>query len=110
MSFQHAGLAGGRWRTLSFMEQMANIGSEVSRALNWQEKGNVSHSLFAYERALELLGLTIDDPRNLARARELTRLHEALVDFFQGTNEFGSSKDILRRYFDAFAYAARRER
>ncbi len=110
MSFRHTELAGGRWRTLSFLEQMANVGSEVSRALNWQEKGNPSHSILAYERALELLALTVKDPRNLARVRELTRLHEALVDFFQGSNEFASSEAILRRYFDAFAYAARKDR
>lgn len=107
-NFKHPSLAAGRWRTFTFLEQMANVGSEVSRALNWQEKGNQSHSLSAYERALELLYLTIDDPGNLARVRELTRLHEALVDFFQGSNEYGSSEAILRRYFDAFAYEARR--
>jgi hypothetical protein len=31
MNFVHKELAAGRWQTLSFMEQMANIGSEVER-------------------------------------------------------------------------------
>ena len=32
MTYQHAGLAAGRWKELPFVEQMANIGSEVERA------------------------------------------------------------------------------
>ena len=31
--FQHQSLAEGRWFTLSLAEQLANIGSEVSRAI-----------------------------------------------------------------------------
>ena len=34
----HQSLASGRWQQLSFVEQMANIGSEVERALSWKEK------------------------------------------------------------------------
>lgn len=41
MTYQHKDLAASRWKTMSFCEQMANIGSEV-------------------ERALELIELTID--------------------------------------------------
>ena len=40
MKRQHEGLASGGWEKLSLCEQMANIGSEVSRALNWRKKGN----------------------------------------------------------------------
>lgn len=35
MSYQHKELAKDRWAKMSLCEQMANIGSEVSRALNW---------------------------------------------------------------------------
>lgn len=28
------------WKDLSFAEQMANVGSEVERALKWKEKDN----------------------------------------------------------------------
>ena len=34
MSVQHRELAGGRWKQLSFIEQMGKIGSEVERFLN----------------------------------------------------------------------------
>ncbi len=107
---QHKSLAGGRWNTFSHCEQLAHVGSEVSRALNWPQKQNERFRLNAFERALELMDLTLDDPKNRTRARELCRLRESLVDYFQGTNEFGSTPADMRRYFDAFAYAARRNR
>ena len=39
---------------------MANVGSEVERALNWQAKGNKEYSRLAFERALELLDFTTE--------------------------------------------------
>ncbi len=58
------------------------------------------------ERALELLGLTIADPRHRSRLKEMTRLREALLDFFLGDNEFRSTEKSWRAYFYAFALAA----
>jgi hypothetical protein len=111
MTFQHKELAtNGRWNQLSFVEQMANVGSEVCRALNWQEKGNAAYAELAYFRALELLCFTLDDPRNLSRSKEIARVKEALVDTFDGTNEYASTPTLWRNYFNAFAYAARRDR
>ena len=107
MKTWHRDLAAGRWLTFSFAEQMGNVGSEVGRALNWRERGSAEHSTKAIERGLELLDLTIGDARNLERLGELTRVREALVDYFYGDNRFGSSPDLWRRYFDAFAIAAR---
>lgn len=108
MTVHHATLAAGRWRTFSFLDQMANIDSEVERALNWIQKGNPQYSERAFFRALELLDLTIADPRHVHRLRELTRIRELLVDYFQGSNEYGSSDELWRRYFGAFTRAARR--
>ncbi|MBU4293852.1 MAG: hypothetical protein KJ770_07365, partial [Actinobacteria bacterium] len=59
MKTQHKNLE-ERWRNLSFFEQMANIGSEVERALSWQAKGNREYCLLAFERSLELLDFTTD--------------------------------------------------
>ncbi len=107
MRFQHQKLAGGRWRNLSFIEQMANVGSEVERTILWREKRNDSYSQKGFERTLELLDLTIADSKNRSRLRELTRLREALVDYFFGENQFSSSDQLWRNYFFAFNYAAR---
>jgi len=107
MSVQHKELAAGRWQTLSFVAQMGNVGSEVERTMLWRAKANADFSTKAFERALELLDLTIADARNRGRLRELTRVREALVDYFCADNQFGSSDASWRTYFNAFAWAAR---
>jgi len=67
MNYQHKDLADGRWAELSFCEQMANIGSEVERALKWKEKGNLEYGEKAFFRALELFDLTIKFNTNQSR-------------------------------------------
>lgn len=109
MTFQHRDLATGRWSRMPFPEQMANIGSEVERALNWRAR-NTDHCLRAFERALELMDLTLAGVRNPARLKELTRAREALADYFLGPNEFASTEASWRRYFSCFTYAARKNR
>lgn len=107
MSYQHQQLAKGKWFELSLVEQLANVGSEVERAIKWRNKGNRQYSRLAFERALELLSLTIDDPKNKFRLKEPTRLYELLVDHFAGDNFYGSSEELWHNYFLAFAYAVR---
>ena len=107
MSYQHKDLASGRWGHLSFLEQMANIGSEIERALNWRAKDNAAYSQKAFERALELLDLTLDSTTVPARFKELARVREAIADYFIGTNQFESTEISWRRYFLPFAYAVR---
>ena len=109
MTVQHKELAEGRWRQMSFVEQMGNAGSEVERFLNWRAKGHPEYSAKAFARALELLDLTMDANRQRGRLREVARVREALVDY-EGANAFGSTEDSWRKYFRAFAYAARRKR
>ena len=107
MNYQHRNLASGRWRKLSFFEQMANIGSEVFRANSWKSK-NISLANQAFERSLELFDLTIDDPKNLKRLKEILRAREVWVDYFYGDNEYQSSNELWNKYFYAFNYAARK--
>ena len=105
MNYQHKELAAGRWFELTFFEQMANVGSEVGRAIIWKGK-NDGYRIKSIERALELLDLTIADIRNRARLKELTRLREALVDHFYFDNRYASSDRLWQNYFYAFGYAA----
>jgi hypothetical protein len=109
MSIQHKNLASGRWSQMSLCEQMANIGSEVSRALNWQKKGNTEYSQKAIVRALELLGLSLDSVKSFPQLKELARLKEALLDYFYGSNQFSSSEILWRKYFDPFNLMSRRK-
>jgi hypothetical protein len=108
MAYQHKSLAAGRWKELSFIEQMANIGSELERALNWQAKRNAAYCQQSFERTLELMDLTLDCVKSFARLKELARLREAIVDYFSGTNQFMFTEESLRKYFSIFIYAARR--
>jgi len=108
MSLQHKELEAGRWGQMSLCEQMANIGSEINRALNWQKKGNVEYCQRAVNRAFELLSLTLSVVKVPSHYKELTRLKESIADFFYGTNQFSSSEILWRKYFDHFNYAARK--
>jgi hypothetical protein len=63
----------------------------------------------AFERALELLDLTLADPRWRGRRREIARARELLCDAVAGGGEYGTTLEALDRYFLAFAVAARRE-
>lgn len=93
---------------MSLVEQMANIGSEVARALNWRNKGKEELSKRASSRALELLDLSLDAARSFPKIKEFASLREAIVDYFYGENQFRSSEVLWRSYFDHFNYAARR--
>jgi hypothetical protein len=107
---QHRDLAAGRWYELTLCEQLGNVGSEVSRAIRWTSR-NPALAEGAWHRALELLDLTLDDPKlrqSRPRLREVARAREVVVDFFAGSNEYGSSAQSLQKYFDAYALAARR--
>ena len=108
MAYQHKELAQGRWARMPLVEQMANIGSEVERALNWQAKNNQDYSLRAAERALELSDLSLAGTRKFSQLKEIARVREILADYFYGSNQYGSSDVSLKKYFFPFAYAARR--
>jgi hypothetical protein len=101
----HAELSAGRWQGYPLVEQLANVGSEIERALSWAGKGNETYSSRAFERGLELLELTIADPKHRGRLRELTRLREVLLDYFFGENEFGSSPQSWHSYFHPYGVA-----
>ncbi|MBI3087818.1 MAG: hypothetical protein HYY91_02905 [Candidatus Omnitrophica bacterium] len=110
MTYRHRALAAGRWRAFAFVEQMANVGGEVERMLNWRARQQPAHAEQAFERALELLDLTLVAARSGPRLKEVARVREALVDYWAGANGSASTDASWRRYFLPFAYAARRTR
>jgi len=106
---KHPGLAAGRWAELSLAEQLANVGSEVGRMLRWRERDE-RLAAGALDRALELLDLTLADPRWRGRLSEIARARELLCDAAAGGGSYGSTLEELDRYFLAFAVSARRSR
>jgi hypothetical protein len=107
MSHQHRELAAGRWNALSFVEQMANIGSEIERTISWKKKLRPEISRRAFERALELIDLTVADSKNRARLKELLRVREAISDHFYFDNIYQTTQEGWQRYFHSFLIAAR---
>jgi len=87
-------------------EQLGNVGTEVGRLRRWRGKDE-RLAAGAFDRALELLDLTLADPRWRGRLREIARARELLCDAALGGCEHGATLGDLDRYFLEFALAAR---
>lgn len=98
----------GRWLKMTLSEQLANIGSEVARALKWRQERRQDYFEKAFGRALELYDLTLSDKRWRHRAKEITRSREVVCDFFYGGNKYNSSASSIDNYFLQFARSLRR--
>ena len=103
-TFQHTSLAAGRWFTLSLAQQLGNIGSEVNRAI--RARGDVKRFDNAVERGLELLDLTLSDPRWRKRLKEIARARELFCDAVLGNSQYATSLEDLNTYFNYFAFSA----
>ncbi len=106
----HDELSAGRWFELSLVEQLANIGADIERCIKWKQKGKLGHRQAAFERALDLLYLTVEDPKNRNRLKEVLRAREALIDHFVYDNEFNTTDEEWQRYFYQYNYAAAMEK
>lgn len=106
---RHRSLAAGRWSEFSVVEQMANVGSEVERAIRAHGRGDPERFEHAFERALELFDLTVADGRwGGCRLRELARAREEFRALFYGDEGARPSVTRVRSYYLQFAMAARR--
>jgi hypothetical protein len=97
------------WQRFSLVEQLANVGSEVDRAIRAHQSGATLRFENALSRALDLFDQTATDSRwTLSRRREVLRAREEFCRLFYDPEIRPGSADSLRRYFLAFAVAARR--
>ena len=101
-----------RWKSITFIEQMANIGSEVGRTAKWVQKAKPAMAESAFARALELIDLTIkygrlDSPYRATMLKELCRIRE----YFCGAYELSDIAALtwLDKYFSNFALAQRKQ-
>jgi len=102
----HRELYSGKWAQMSLMEQLANVGSEVSRASKWKKKQNENYAQNSFERALELIDLTILHASRYSAIKELCRTREEMCKHFYESDAEEFEK--LNRYFLPFALAARK--
>lgn len=105
MASEHLELARESWAKLSLVEQLANIGSEVSRSI--KARGNHTRYWGAVTRALDLFYLTIADPRWKGRRKEMLRVRELFCAAVLESNEYNTSLEDLDKYFYYFALSAR---
>lgn len=104
----HSDLAAGRWHTMPLVTQLANVGSEVERAIRADEQSNTPRWTGAFARALELFDLTATDPRWRGhRRREILRARELFCGLFYADSPAPGDAQFLRKYFLEFAVAAR---
>lgn len=91
---------------MSLAEQLSHVGSEYGRAKKWRSKNQEKLFWSAFERMLELLDLTINDPRwRNHRLKELCRLREILCSEFLLAEYHDTN---LEKYFLQFNYLARK--
>jgi hypothetical protein len=104
----HNILASDRWTTLSFVEQLGNIGSEVDRSLRAFRDGKQERFAHAYERALELFDLSLADDRwEPSDRREIFRLREEFCRLFLDWDSASGPARELSECFLEYAIAAR---
>ncbi len=100
--------AAARWAGYTLAEQMANVGSEVERALRAHAAANPARLSGALDRALELFDLTVADDRwRGRRRREILRTREQFCSVVVGGGAPEGTAARLSRYFLAFAVLAR---
>lgn len=96
------GLTIMRWFAMPVGTQIANIGGEIERALRWKNRNDHEKMMNFYRKAIELLRLTEEDPKNKHRVHELQSFEEELADYFLGENFYQTTEETLRKYYDAF--------
>ncbi len=99
----HRTLTLENWQKLKLNNQLANIGSEVSRVIQWHKARNALQADKALHRALELIDLNLTAKRWRSRWMEIARLREALCDRFAGNRTFEISLKSLEDNFLVFA-------
>ena len=91
-----------KWYQMSVEKQIGNIGSEVNRAIQWQNKGNTDRARNFCNKAKELLQLSMEDPKNRHRRGEFFNGIVELEDRFFGENQYNTTDEMLKKYYDAF--------
>lgn len=91
-----------KWFSMSIQQQISNIGSEVSRAIAWKNKGNEKRADGFCQKAIDYLVLSVEDPKNVHRIGELIFCIRELQDYFLGKNYYNTTDQMLKKYYDAF--------
>ncbi|MEK7183924.1 MAG: hypothetical protein AAB701_00145 [Patescibacteria group bacterium] len=96
------------WQERSFIDQMANIGSEVGRSLEAKQVGKPDRSQQAMLRALDLFDATTEQlvRDHSPRTKEVLRAKEQFLIALTDSEDHGMGADT-NSYFLQFGQAAR---
>lgn len=90
------------WFAMPIGVQISNVGSEVHRAINWKNKGDIQKRNSFCMKAIEFLELMKKDPKNCYRKGELSCCIDELADYLMGENMYNTTEEQLIKYYDAF--------
>lgn len=108
MTAVHVEAAAGGWSELTLAEQLANVGSEVTRTIRADRAGRRDRRDRALDRALELFDLSATDARwRGSTRREILRAREEFCGLFFAPDPSKEAPEALERYFLQFAVRAR---
>ena len=105
----HKELAAGKWHQMPLAMQMGNIWSEMNRFIKNFEKDS-GRADQTFNRMLELIDLSINDPRWKNRSGEFLRLREIVCDMHEPKRQLTVSFQELENYFLPFAMRALNDR
>jgi len=94
----HKNLTPSKWKNFPFYKQILMIGSEIMRAGKWIEKNDFEEARNSYERALELLYLTIETLEDKRKLKELLIFKEALLSLYLKP-EIKENQNLLKVLF-----------
>ena len=100
-----------RWAKLDLIEQLANIGAEVGRAIQARKNGREERVEGAIARALDLFSATTEQLviEKSYRLKEVLRARDEFLKLFY-EDTFADDADSIERYFMQFAFMARARR
>jgi hypothetical protein len=75
----HKTLSPEKWKSFPFPRQILMIANELNRAGVWIGKDDLLEAKLCYERALELIWLTVPGIKNVRKLREMLRLRGVLA-------------------------------
>lgn len=94
-----------RWKLFSLAEQISHLGSEITRARAWEERGDRVQRDRALERALELIDITLALTPDV---HELVIMRDVVIDMRSDSGHYICSLTFLENYCLPFALLARK--
>jgi hypothetical protein len=91
----HKTLTPEKWKSYGYSRQILMVANELNRAGHWITKKDPQEAKNCYERALELLFLTVEVLENKRKLRELLRFRGLVAASFLSAPAFASENQKL---------------